>query len=146
MQNTLTYGLFQISFQMNASLSGSENVVSSQKAVTYLSVSPTGIIVSATPNAVGSLVLGSKQSLVLTPRSYSMDMDSLANISALNFTFYCMRVSRNVSLTNFLSTTNATNLASLVRNSSYFQSNTSCFNSSCNYLISQIIFYTKIYS
>jgi hypothetical protein len=137
--NTLTNGLFVIYFQFTAVMPDPKVQVTSAKKSTYINTIPNGLSISALPNNVASFTLGPAQNLTLNPAAYSYDYNSVANMSNLTYSFYCMKMNRNqTSLTNYLSTPGLIDLASAYKLS--LQSSTSvtgfgsCFNNICLFL------------
>jgi hypothetical protein len=125
--NTLTYGLFRISFQATLSMSTPVVTASSSSADTFVRVSPTGLSVSSLPSGLSATVIGRSQAVTLNPGAYSLDLDSLADMTKLSYTFLCMKVHRNNTQLNYTSMGGVVDLASGKQNS--VLSNSSCFNS-----------------
>ena len=88
-ENTLDYGLYQFSLQVDVSFNG--QVVSSL-AQTYVQIVPTGLAVFALENGVSSVLVGSKQAFNLNPSLYTFDMDGLITPDKLSFVYYCKMV------------------------------------------------------
>ena len=85
--NTLSYGLFKLVFGVK--LAGMSTAIES---FTYLEIVPTGLALSAFKNAVNEITFGLNQTIQLKPVLYSIDLDSLADMSKLRFYFYCRTV------------------------------------------------------
>lgn len=60
----------------------------------YIRVIPTGIAVFCFDNYNKRFEIGSSQSLVLNPLTYSYDMDFLIDISSLQFKFFCFGINK----------------------------------------------------
>ena len=88
-ENTLDYGLYQFTLQVDVSFNG--QVVSSQ-AQTYVEIIPTGLAVFALENGVSRVLVGSKQAFNLNPSLYTFDMDGLITPDKLSFVYYCKMV------------------------------------------------------
>lgn len=69
-------------------------------AQTYFEVAPTGIAIASLPGTLAGgtfeQTIGTNQTILLDPVTYSYDLDSLANISALSFKFYCKVIDNGV--------------------------------------------------
>ena len=92
--NTLAYGLYAFSFNVQISMltSGNLNGNQTSSVTTYVQIIPTGLAVFAVQNGRSNLLIGSSQVYVLDPLTYSFDFDSVVSMSSLTFVFYCNTV------------------------------------------------------
>ena len=123
-ENTLDYGLYQLTLQVDVNFNG---LIVSSSAQTYVEIIPTGLAVFALENGVSSVLVGSKQAFNLNPSLYTFDMDGIVTPDKLSFVFYCKTVNtsdqnRIVNMQNDLKTFQTNNLA-LTRDQN-------CFNAS----------------
>lgn len=95
--NILNYGVYKIVYQVTMAY---DSVYTSQ-VETFIQIKPSGLLISTlndiTSAGTYELQLGANQSLTLDPVSYSTDIDSIADISRLNFSFYCRVIDSGVS-------------------------------------------------
>ena len=119
----LLYGLYEFVIQVRVSVTSVTRSTSK-----FVLIMPTGIAVFGIPNGVSGLLIGSLQSVVLDPRTNSIDLDRLYSPSLLHYTFYCQMYSTNT-LTNLAS--NITDLLTYKMNSF---SNQTCFKSPGKFL------------
>lgn len=93
---TLSYNLYKVMFQATMTY----NSIYTSTAYSYIKIQPSGLVVLAVYGAVGGgtyqMAMGYSQTLTLDPRSYSYDLDSIANMNSLNFTFYCQVIDNGV--------------------------------------------------
>ena len=90
--NTLTYGLYKVSYQVT--IESSLATLSSQ-ALTYIKVVPTGINVFVFKYGMQELSFGYEQEIEISPVLYSIDYDQLVDINSLSFTFSCRKIDVN---------------------------------------------------
>lgn len=93
---TFGYGLYKLVFQVSMVY----NSIYTSQVYSYIQVKPSGLIVLAVYGSTGGgtyqMAMGINQTLTLSPRSYSYDLDNVANIGQLNFTFYCQVIDNGV--------------------------------------------------
>lgn len=68
-------------------------------AQSFFEVDPSGLVISSIYGSTSGsyeMAIGTNQSLTLDPVRYSYDIDSLANISALSFQFFCKVIDNGV--------------------------------------------------
>ena len=90
-ENTLGYGLYMFQFQVVVSFNGMSQI-SSNVAVTYMQVIPTGLAVFSIANGVSYVLIGTNQLFSLQPSVYSVDLDNIVVPSQLTFAYYCKTV------------------------------------------------------
>ena len=66
--------------------------ISSNVALSYFQIIPTGLAVFGIENGVSSVLIGSNQEFNLQPSIYSIDLDNLVTPDKLSFTYYCQTV------------------------------------------------------
>jgi hypothetical protein len=98
-ENTLDYGLYQFTLQVDVSFNG---MIVSSSAQTYVQIIPTGLAVFALENGVSSVIIGSKQAFSLQPTTYTFDRDDIIQPSQLTFVYYCKTI--NISDPNSVNT------------------------------------------
>jgi len=121
-ENTLDYGLYQFTLQVDVSFNG---LIVSSSAQTYVQIIPTGLAVFALENGVSSVLVGSKQAFNLNPSLYTFDMDGIVTPDKLSFVYYCRTVNvtdknRIVNIQNDLKTFQTNAKLALVREQNCF--------------------------
>ena len=91
--NTLLYGIYKLYFKNTVTFNSNQQVYTD--ITQYIDIIPTGIQVIAFENGINELSFGYQQDIELNPGLYSTDYDLLAQLSNLNFTFYCRPVNIN---------------------------------------------------
>jgi hypothetical protein len=130
--NTLSFGIYEFTYQVNALVTLSNTLLSSNVPSIVVEIIPTGLAVFALANGVSGVLIGYQQAYTLSPGLYSIDFDYLISPSILNFKFYCS----TVMLSMPSSTKNNLDLMAYKMNSSLAMSaNSTCFASTSNYLI-----------
>lgn len=128
------------------------SVLYTDTATTYIQVVPSGLVIVALDGSQGSgtyeIAIGTSQVLTLDPVGYSYDIDSLASMANLKFTYYCKVIDNAVEYdypqlyyANYLDLlTMQNNYASNLNIQQFFNSNNthSCFNS-IGYIINTYI-------
>ena len=120
-QNYLSYGLYQITYQIY-SMQDLISPLSSE--VTYIKIIPTGISVYGLEYGKTYLKVGFAQEIVFQPNIYSFDFDFIADISLLEFRYYCLKI-------NITENTNSTDFGDELKTSKLENKKlySSCFNS-----------------
>ena len=133
-ENTLGYGLYMFQFQVVVSFNGMSQI-SSNVAVTYMQVIPTGLAVFSIANGVSYVLIGTNQLFSLQPSVYSVDLDNIVVPSQLTFAYYCKTV--NLSDPNSMNApASQFDLLSYKTNQAVLNWNPDCFvNSSKKYFI-----------
>ena len=133
-ENTLGYGLYMFQFQVVVSFNGMSQI-SSNVAVTYMQVIPTGLAVFSIANGVSYVLIGTNQLFSLQPSVYSVDLDNIVVPSQLTFAYYCKTV--NLSDPNSVNApASQIDLLSYKTNQAVLNGNPDCFvNSSKKYFI-----------
>jgi hypothetical protein len=126
--NYLDIGVYQIIFMATVT-TGASSQVFYGNASTYIEIITSGLEVFALQNGLDTITIGINQSLSLTPRKYSYDLDELINMDSLSFVFYCQVVNSSAGFVNDLDPT-IYDLLTLKMNSSLDEGGASCFNSS----------------
>ena len=122
--NSLEYGLYQFTFQVD--IQTSSNALSNS-IYTFIQIIPTGLAVFALQNGISSLLIGSKQAFVLNPAAYSVDLDNLVSPSSLQYKIFCNTINLNSSTQ---SNQVSTDLLTFKSNASLVMaSNVTCFSS-----------------
>ena len=92
--NSLEYGLYRIVFKMT--MTYTNNLIFTDQVDTYVSVVPSGLVVSALSasqlsSGGGTLEItrGVKQTVEFNPFLNSYDLDSLVSVFSLQFKYYC---------------------------------------------------------
>jgi hypothetical protein len=101
--NTLSYGLYK--FTIRISMTHTDRITNALVTgysfeSTYVQIIPTGISVYLLGQT--SLEIGSSQTLDFDPRTFSIDLDRIANVTLLNYKFYChiFNVTNNTIVSN----------------------------------------------
>ena len=133
-ENTLAYGLYIFQFQVLVSFNGMSQI-SSNVAVTYMQIVPTGLAVFSIANGVSSVLIGTNQLFSLQPSVYSMDLDNIIAPIQMTFAYYCKTV--NLSDPNSINTpASQIDLLSYKTNQAVLNWNQDCFvNSSKKFFI-----------
>ena len=130
--NTLSFGTYEFTYQVNALVSSSNTLLSSNVPSVFVEIIPTGLAVFALANGVSGVMIGYQQAYTLSPGLYSIDFDYLISPNNLNFKFYCSTVMLNMPS----STKNNFDLMAFKMNSSLATSaNNTCFSSTSNFLM-----------
>ena len=135
-ENSLAYGLYMFQFQVLVSFNGMSQI-SSNVAVTYMKIIPTGLAVFGIANGVSYVLIGTNQLFSLQPSVYSMDLDNIVVSSQLNFAYFCKTV--NLSDPNSVNTpASQIDLLSYNTNQAVLNWNQDCFVNSSNNLFIKI--------
>ena len=86
--NTLFYGFFEFTLQVQVTLTSTGQTLSNNQTQT-IEIVPTGVAVFGLQNGISGITIGSQQALSLNPTLYSIDLDNLISPSSLVFTFFC---------------------------------------------------------
>lgn len=93
---SLNYNLYMLSFQVSMQY----NSIYTSQVISYMQVLPSGLVISSINGAIGGgtyeTSLGTSQTLTLDPVKYSYDIDSIAIIANLNFSFYCQVIDSGI--------------------------------------------------
>jgi hypothetical protein len=127
-ENTLSYGLYEVIHEVNVTKTVYPYVTATNSAYSYFKIVPTGLVINGIENGITSVVIGSNQEFYLTPTNYSYDLDELADLSSLNYKYYC----RTIDLTsNLIDNSTMTDLSTYKSNTSLtMNANKNCFASS----------------
>ena len=127
--NSLNFGLYRISFNVNITTENSEFF--SYEKNNYIKVVPSGLFVSAFENGLDSLTIGLAQSLEINPSKHSYDMDKLVGINSIVYKFYCRSIFANESNSKFpnsLFDLSSIKLKNLSINGTCFNSHSNIYN------------------
>ena len=102
--NTLDYGLYQFSFNVDITLLNIDGTKFNAVIDTFIKIIPTGLAIFAIQNGISNILIGSGQSYILNPLAYSFDFDNYATITNLKFLFYCNSIDLTSNLINTPST------------------------------------------
>ena len=127
-ENTLYYGLYEVIYQINVIMTAYPYLNTTISGYSYFKIVPTGLTINGIENGVTSLFIGSNQEFYLTPANYSYDLDELADLSSLNYKYYC----RTIDLTsNLIDNSTMTDLSTYKSNTGLaMNANKNCFASS----------------
>ena len=127
-ENTLTYGLYEVIYEVNVTMTVDPYINFTNFRYNYFKIVPSGIAINGIENGVTSLFIGSNQEFHLTPTNYSYDLDELADLSSLNYKYYC----RTIDLTSILiDNSTMTDLGTYKTNAGLaMNANKNCFSSS----------------
>ena len=87
--NTLPYGLYKFNFEVN--LTSSLGDIHSSSIDSFVEIVPSGLVVNSFDGGASYIEIGYAQSLLIAPSEYSFDLDSIADMNALNFEFFCSK-------------------------------------------------------
>ena len=138
-ENTLFYGLYEVLYEVNVTMTAFPYINFTNSAKSYFKIVPTGLAINGIENGVTSLFIGSNQEFYLTPANYSYDLDELADLSSLNYKYYC----RTIDLTsNLIDNSTMTDLSTYKSNTGLaMNANKNCFFSSaaskCSFILTQ---------
>jgi hypothetical protein len=129
-ENTLEYGLFQVTFIVDVSFNENDHVNNSID--TLVEIVPTGFIVATLPDGMDQVKIGSSQNLTLDPISFSYDLDEVVNSSSLTYKFFCRVVQIISSFVDEIEQKNFTTDLMIYKKDSTLSMNQSidCFDSS----------------
>ena len=130
--NTLSYGIYEFTYQLNALVTSSNILLSSNVPIIYVEIVPTGLAVFALANGVSGIMIGYQQAYTLYPGLYSIDFDYIIAPSILNFTFFCSTVM--LSTPSSASINNYDLMAYKLNSSMVMSANHTCFAFNCNLL------------
>ena len=89
--NTLLYDLYKITYQI-LNPDTLQLLTPQCSASTYINVTATGLSVYGFEYGISNLKIGFAQGFLLQPNTFTFDNDFIANISNLNFQFYCKKI------------------------------------------------------
>lgn len=93
---TLPYGLYKFVFTVTMNY----NSMYTNQVESYVKVVPSGLLISAMASAprggTYQITRGTNQTILLNPGAYSQDIDGLAALKKLNYSFYCRVIDNNV--------------------------------------------------
>ena len=89
--NTLSYDLYKITYQI-LNPDTLQLLTLQCSASTYINVTATGLSVYGLEYRITNLKIGFAQGFLLQPNTFTFDIDYIANISNLNFQFYCKKI------------------------------------------------------
>lgn len=93
---TLGYNLYKLVFQVSMTYSS----IFTSQTYSYFKVQPSGLVILGVFGATGGgtyqMAIGLSQMLTLNPQLYSYDLDGIADMTKMNFTFYCQVIDNNV--------------------------------------------------
>ena len=84
-ENTLDYGFYLVTLKVDVTYNAN-SYISSNVALSYFQIIPTGLAVFGIENGVSSVLIGSNQEFNLQPSIYSIDLDNLVTPDKLSFT------------------------------------------------------------
>lgn len=94
--NTLSYNLYRAVYRVSMTF----NSIYTNEVETFFEVAPAGLVISTLYGAPGGGTFetsrGIGQSIQLDPVTYSSDIDGVAKISSLKFSFFCQVIDNNV--------------------------------------------------
>ncbi len=121
--NSLEYGLYKFTFQVNVQTV--DNFLTNSIS-TFIQIIPTGLAVFAVQNGISSLLIGSRQNLILKPDVFSVDLDYLISPNSLQYKIFCSTI--NTTLSSTVNNVKNIDLLTYKSNSSLkMASNETCF-------------------
>ena len=129
-ENTLEYGLYSFKLKVIVYFNSNSNLTNEDE--TFIEIIPTGIAIFGLENGVNSIVIGSQQSLNLSPGVYTKDMDEVITPDTLKYQFYC----KTVSSSNINGVNSLIDLKTYKNDPSLVLfSNQTCFGFKCKYFL-----------
>lgn len=130
--DTLDYGIYKIVYNVTQLKNDLEGLnFFNTFDYSYFNIIPTGLAVYGLPNGVTKISIGYSQTLELDPSSYSIDFDSLLDLTSLDFKFYCRVIDNSIITNDFPSLLNQTLDLSSIKNDANIElsNNLTCFSS-----------------